>query len=826
MNFFLFSTLVRSSARTCDELPFCSDNIDQEHVWSVSHGTEIVDNNKFSCLVQQDSQVSEFMLTIYKMKESGIRIRIEPKIEEKFRFDISKNKYVVSNDTLETTETMNTKINENSATLEFGTLIAEIDYDSLKISVKEGEKLVFEVNAQNQLLFQLSKNKAKPDKYESFLDSVPHGPTAVSADITFHGEDIHFSGLPERPSTVNIESETEPIRLFNTDGYEYDSKTTSNLYGSIPFLYAHSPSTSSAIFWMNPSDSFVKFNEQSAQFLSEGGYIDFVLFVGTYKEIIGQYTELTGKPMMPPAFALGYHQSRWGYMSYNEVSLVMRQLDEHKIPYDSIWLDLDHLDSKTPFTHNRESFGELDELMAELEEQNRFLIRVSDPHFPSNSDDPHFKEGRRMKLFVTTSKSMTFIGDGWPGPCAFPDFTNPSTVDWWSKLYNYGIDVSRENVFPWNDMNEPSIFKGFEATFPKDALHHGGIENREVHNIYGLLNSAATYKGLLNRNPNKDKRPFALTRSFFAGSQKFAFTWTGDNTAAWDQLGISMPMILAQGISGMPFTGADVGGFMRSPDDFLLARWYQLATWCYPFFREHCHHKSMRREPNLYDNNEGKAMKNAIETRYKMLPLWYTASWEAHNTGVPPVRPLFIEFPDDAEAHGNEDSFMLSNSILVTPITDEDDETITRPELPGIWYNFQTGKNEQEVDVKSVLSYPVFIRGGSIVPTFIEAGNSTYEAFRKPMKLIIALDEQKKASGKVYLDDGNTFGFENGEYILRQFIVENGKLTCKEGDDKEQKVPEFLLNTVIEQVAIMSEGENIKTIEINKKLAETWTVDI
>ena len=834
---FIFVNFVFSGPRTCDDIPFCTENLGKHHEWFVDIKSINLENNNFSFLLKQKTEETPSILFyLYKIKDNGLRFRAQPVIEENYRYDFSTNKHLLSTHLLNEKEHLEVENNENDgySIIESSTYQIKLQYNPFKISISNENQLIYELNSQKTFLFDNNEKESKPDQYEDFEDTVPHGSTSVSIDIKFITDDeneLHFSGLPERPSLLNLETETEPIRLFNTDGYEYDAKTPVNLYGSIPFLLAHNTKNNFAVFWMNPTDTFVKISEEEkncVQFLSEGGFIDFVLYnEKNCADILKKYTDLSGKPMMPPAFSLGYHQSRWGYMSTNEVNLVIRQLIDNQIPFDSMWLDLDHLVQKIPFTHNPMTFGDIDDLMADLEEQNRYLIRVSDPHFPNRQDDPRFKDGRRMKLFVTDPKHMTYIGDGWPGSCAFPDFMNPACFDWWARLYNYGVaDISRENVFPWNDMNEPSIFKEFEQTFPKDNLHYNGIENREVHNIYGAMNSAATYKGVLERNPNKDKRPFVLSRSFFSGSQKYAFVWTGDNTATWDQLAISVPMILSQGISGLPYTGADVGGFLRSPDELLLARWFQLGAWCYPFFREHCHHKSRRREPIIYQNKEGEAMKQAIQTRYRMLPLWYTAAHDAHETGVPLVRPLFFEFPDIEEAHINDNSFMLSSSILISPVLDEDDEKIERPELPGLWYTFDKGTTEKEVDVTDVLNYPVFIRGGSIIPTFSEIGMTAYESFRKPLQLIIALDEEKRAHGKVYLDDGVSFAFQQNEYLLRSFNYENGKLNCSKGDEKEQNIPEFLKETLVESVIIMEEGKDQGKVSINKKLCEDWSIEV
>ena len=297
------------------------------------------------------------------------------------------------------------------------------------------------------------------------------------------------------------------------------------LYVSIPLVIAHSQTVSCGLFWLNPTDTFIDIStnegSRNLRVLSEGGYLDFVVFLSNPKGIVDQFTQLTGRPSMPPIFSLGYHQSRWGYQSQNEVDMVIRGLNEAKIPFDSIWLDLDHLYDKTPFGYAR-SFPLPENLISDLAENQRYLVRLCDPQLPHNSDHRQYKEARRKKYPVTLSTGASFTCDIWPKQCAFPVFLNPSCRYWWSTQFNYEVDISGTNVFNWNDMNEPSIFKNDQSTFPKSLIHYGNVENREVHNLYGLLNVASTQKGLINRNPGNSIRPFVLTRSIFAGVQRYA----------------------------------------------------------------------------------------------------------------------------------------------------------------------------------------------------------------------------------------------------------------------------------------------------------------
>jgi len=195
------------------------------------------------------------------------------------------------------------------------------------------------------------------------------------------------------------------------------------------------------------------------------------------------------------------------------------------------------------------------------------------------------------------------------------------------------LTQSRENLHLWNDMNEPSVFNGPEITMPKDNLHDGGLEHRDVHNIYGWWMANATATALTQRT-KKPMRPFVLTRSFFAGSQRFGAMWTGDNMAKWEHLEITLPMLLAQGIAGMPFAGADVGGFFGDPEPELLVRWYQSGAF-YPFFRAHAHIDTKRREPWLFGEPYTSHIRDALRLRYQLLPAIYTTFYKSSVTGLP-----------------------------------------------------------------------------------------------------------------------------------------------------------------------------------------------
>lgn len=216
-------------------------------------------------------------------------------------------------------------------------------------------------------------------------------------------------------------------------------------------------------------------------------------------------------------------------------------------------------------------------------------------------------------------------------------------------------------------MNEPSVFNSPEITMPRDNSHHGGVEHRDVHNLYGMYQQMSTFKGLQDRSQGR-KRPFLLSRSFYAGSQRYGAVWTGDNMADWSHLEASAPMLMSLGTVGYHFAGADVGGFFGNPSTELLVRWYQAGA-MQPFFRAHAHIETLRREPWLFGETVTSQIRNVLRLRYSLLPLWYTAMEESSRSGVPPMRPMFLEFPDYSNLLKVENQWMVSSSLLFKPIT-------------------------------------------------------------------------------------------------------------------------------------------------------------
>ncbi len=509
--------------------------------------------------------------------------------------------------------------------------------------------------------------------------------------------------------------------------------------------------------------------------------------------------------MISTQVSAAYHQCRWNYINEQDVKDVDRKFDKHKIPYDVIWLDIEYLDSKKYFTWDPLTFSDPADLQNHLDQHSRKLVAIIDPHIKNTPKYPVVDELKSKGLAVKNKEGEIFEGWCWPGSSHWVDCFNPAALKWYSNLFSFDKwKVARPNLFIWNDMNEPSVFNGPETTMPKDNLHHDNWEHRDVHNLNGMTFVNGTYTGLLERKKGELRRPFVLTRAFFAGSQRLGAMWTGDNQANWGHLAASIPMLLSNGIAGFPFAGADVGGFFGNPSKELLTRWYQAGAF-YPFFRAHAHIDTRRREPYLAGEPYTGIITQALRLRYQLLPVWYTAFHEASVDGSPILRPQYYVFPADERGFAIDDQFYLgSTGLLAKPVTSEDADSVdiyladaaTTPYYDYFSYKiYSTGHtgvgaiigsaSGKTVTVPAPLdTIPLLLRGGHIIPRRDRPRRSSGLMAHDPFTLLVALDAAGHATGTLYLDDGATFDYQSGAYIHRRFTLDaKGALVSEDISD-------------------------------------------
>lgn len=647
-----------------------------------------------------------------------------------------------------------------------------------------------------------------PETFRVFTDTKPRGPESIGVDISFP-KSSQLHGIPERavsfslPDTLRPDgaAETDPYRLYNLDIPFYVLDNPIGLYGSIPFIVARHSSHTVGTFWHNTSETFVDVSTgetgRKTHWFSESGIVDMFLLPGpTPSRVFAQYLSITGTPAFQQKFALGYHQCRYSYIDEKDVRSVDAFFDEYKIPYDVMWLDIDHTDGKRYFTWDESKFPNPSSLIDDLAAKGRKVVTIVDPHIKKDdSYDLNVRAGKEG-LFVRNRDGSTFVGKCWPGESSYFDYTSDRARKVWSdqfssERYPHFSPV----VHIWNDMNEPSVFGGPERTFEKDVLHSGNVEHRHVHNIYGHDMVSATHSGV-RAGHGGNLRPFVLTRSFFAGSQRYAAVWTGDNTADWGHLKKSAQMVLSLQLCGVALSGADIGGFFGNPDGELVTRWYQAAAF-QPFFRGHSCVGTNRREPWLFGEPFTSLIADAIWTRYEFLPYWYTLlaacsmgcerGFTAEDI-APPMRPVWWEFPASAR-ETNEVQWLVGNALLIAPVLESgaSHHTINIPD-ESVWYDLRhpsspgcrvtkTGLVELEVDLGRMV---ILQRGGTVVPMAERNGKSSkYGAGEKGLTISIALDKTGFASGKVYIDDGESYSYEKGEFALCEITFVDGALSTK-----------------------------------------------
>lgn len=688
---------------------------------------------------------------------------------------------------------------------------------------------------------------------ESFggnTDSKPRGPESVALDITFPGYE-HVFGIPEHAGPLSLKqtrggegNHNDPYRLYNADVFEYIMDSEMTLYGAIPFMQAHRAASTVGVFWLNAAETWIDIIKEKASinplsgktdtkthWFSESGLLDIFVFLGpTPKDVTKAYGELTGYTQLPQEFSIAYHQCRWNYVTDEDVKDVDRKMDKFQIPYDVIWLDIEYTDGKKYFTWDPHTFGNHVEMLSHLDKSDRKLVAIIDPHIKNENNYPVVDELKSKDFAVHNKEGSIYEGWCWPGSSHWVDAFNPAAIKWWKTLFTKDA-WKTSNLFIWNDMNEPSVFNGPETTMPKDNLHHGNWEHRDVHNINGMTFHNATYEAMVERKKGELRRPFVLTRSFYAGSQRLGAMWTGDNQADWDHLAAAFPMILNNGIAGFPFAGADVGGFFGNPEKDLLTRWYQAGAF-YPFFRGHAHIDTRRREPYLAGEPYTGIITQALRLRYALLPAWYTAFYEASTDGTPIIRPHYFEYPEDESGFAIDDQFFVgSTGLLAKPVVKEGAESV-EIYLPDneVYYDYfdysiHTGAGKTTV-AAPLEKIPLLMQGGHIIPRKDRPRRSSGLMKWDPYTLILALDKNGKAHGELYVDDGETFDYQSGAYIHRSFTFENGKLSSKDIGTKGKLTDKYLKsmkNVGVEKIIIVGAPKawsGLETVKIGSATAE------
>jgi alpha-glucosidase len=577
-----------------------------------------------------------------------------------------------------------------------------------------------------------------------------------------------------------LERRGQPMEFWNTDHYAF-AVGAGPLYQSIPFALFMDGADAGGLFLDNTYRQRWDLGGDRAVIKAEGGAADLYLFTGDGpRAVVSAFTQLTGRAPLPPLWALGYHQSRYSYYPDAQVRDLAAEFRRRAIPCDAIYFDIHYMERYKDFTWDRTRFPDPKGLLQDLKRDGFQSVVILDPGVKIEDGYSVYEELKAAGFHVKMPGGEPYVGKVWPGDCLFPDFTNAACRAWWGGLYAGLIDDGVTGF--WNDMNEPAIFETESRTMPPDARFsgdHGPGDHRRFHNIYGMQMARAGYEGVRRLRP--DERAFFLSRAGYAGASRYAATWTGDNVASWEHLRLSLAMVMNLGLSGQPISGPDIGGFVGEPSAELFCRWLQAGA-LMPYCRVHSakpDHDNpdaeavTPREPWVFGPEWEDRHRAAIELRYRLMPTLYTLAEEAARTGLPMLRPLFMEFPDDPRCAGVEDQFMVGANLLCAPVLE--DGARSRPVyLPdGPWYDFWTNDpvtGGQVISVEAPLErLPLYARGGAVLAVQ-PVVQHTGEMDAQPLELRFYLHDGS-AGGEVYEDDGRSMNYDSGAFLRTRITV-------------------------------------------------------
>jgi alpha-glucosidase len=576
-----------------------------------------------------------------------------------------------------------------------------------------------------------------------------------------HGE--RFIGLGEK--TGNLDRRGSAYQNWNTDAYAY-SAGTDPLYASIPFYIGIHNGLCYGIFFDNTHKTFFNFgasNQRFASFAADAGEMNYYFIYGnSVSEIIQHYTRLTGRMELPPLWGIGYQQCRYSYYPDKEVLNLARTFREKEIPADAIVLDIHYMDQYKIFTWDKKKFVNPQEMISALKQSGFHVVIMCDPGIKIEAGYQPYDDGQAKNLFLKYPDGENYSGQVWPGWCHFPDFTNPETREWWAENFKGYVELGVDGY--WNDMNEiatwgQSLPENIEFDFEGNKA-----TTRRGRNVYGMQMARSTYEGA--KKFMNGRRPFNLTRSGFAGIQRYAAMWTGDNVSYDEHMMLGVRLVNSLGLSGVAFAGYDAGGFVGDANPKLFARWISIAALS-PFFRAHSMINTRDSEPWSYGEEVEMINRNSIRFRYQLIPYIYSLFYEASQSGMPVQRSLAIDYPHNHLVYDGkyQHQYLFGPNILVAPV--ESSKELTKVYLPeGSWYYLYTGKiysGDEEIMVECpVHKLPVFVKAGSVIPMH----KPVLTTSEKTNELILHFYQGKQASEfTLYSDDGDTY---QSEYSKRK----------------------------------------------------------
>ncbi len=591
----------------------------------------------------------------------------------------------------------------------------------------------------------------------------------------------HFYGFGEKAGPFDkrgVDLDGTQMTMWNSDTPGYNSGTDP-IYDDIPFFMVLRHGVAHGIFFDNTfrsSFDIGKSDPASYDFGAMGGELNYYFIAGPApRDVLRRYRDLTGPMPLPPLWSLGYQQCRYSYYPDAEVRRIASTFRADRIPADGIWFDIHYMRGYRVFTWNHHRFPHPRRLLGYLHGLGFHTVTITDPGIKKDPNYFAYRSGVRNHIFATLPNGNIFIGPVWPGDAAFPDFTNPRARDWWGRQIDRFAAAGVDGI--WNDMNEPSVFNTPFKTMPNEVRFFNAGQPgtaAEDHNVFGQQMSRATHDALLRLRP--DVRPFVLTRATYAGGQKYAAVWTGDNVADWSHLRHGVTTLLGMGISGYPFVGNDIGGFMGVGNAELWTRWVEAGAF-FPFMRAHAVFGAPHKEPWAYGPVYEAFNRKAIERRYEFLPYIYNAFHNSSRTGMPMMRALFLQYPQDRNTYAISDEYLFGADLLVAPVLSPNTAQRSVYLPAGSWFDLsgQRFNGGHAITVRAAIDQlPLFVRDGSILfrSPVIQNTNQWPTA-----PLIFQVFSSGPTQRDYYEDDGISFAYRRGVYEQRRLTYAPGMFT-------------------------------------------------
>ncbi|KAJ7042059.1 alpha-glucosidase [Mycena alexandri] len=629
-------------------------------------------------------------------------------------------------------------------------------------------------------------------------------------------------GLGEHTNTFRLDPDNTTITLWSRDAFGVP--TGSNLYGNHPIYFEHRTTGTHGVMLLNSNGMDVKLTPGALEYNVIGGVLDFYFLAGSETDptqVAKQYAEIVGTPAEVPYWSFGFHQCRFGYNNYIDVAGVISNYSIAKIPLETMWTDIDYMDRRRIFTVEPSYFplDRMREIVDYLHGQNQHYVLMTDPavgFLPDQGYGP-YDRGTAADVWLKNANGSSHLGLVWPGVTVFPDWFHPDVQDYWSNEFAlfYSPDTGLDIDGAWIDMNEPSSFcnlpcddpfqQAVEQALPPprstsppppdtpifvntppvrrdnlltpqysinnaapggnlssktaytDTVHANNLTEYNTHNLYGTMMSVATHQAMLDRRPGL--RTLVITRSTFAGAGKHVGKWLGDNFSQWDHYRASISGVLGMAsIYQVPMVGADICGYSEDTTELLCARWAMLGAF-YPFMRNHNADTSISQEFYRWPLTT-QAAQNVLDIRYRLLDYFYTSFHQASLEGTTVVSPLWFKYPQDAATYPIDLQWFFGDSILVSPVTEENSTSVSIYLPKDIFYDFLTlepihgaGSQVQLTNI-SFTEIPVYIKGGAVLPLRAESTMTTTELRETDFEFIVAPGTDGTASGQLYIDDG------------------------------------------------------------------------